>query len=136
MTDAHYIRIFKNYQAIETAIDTFMPTSRRANNNGFCMSLQGINFSRCTTKRDVYDIFRSRYYKVNAHAFIRHNTVEFRQHSGTTDFAKIEAWVKFLAKLVDYSFKHECPTCRTIEEIPFLTDTEKQFFISRRTALN
>ena len=100
MTDAHYIRIFKNYQAIETAIDTFMPTSRRANNNGFCMSLQGINFSRCTTKRDVYDIFRSRYYKVNAHAFIRHNTVEFRQHSGTTDFAKIEAWVKFLAKLV------------------------------------
>ena len=136
MSDQHYIRIFKNYQAIEQAIDTFMAPSRRANNNGFCMSLQGMNFDRCQTKTDVYDLFRSRYYKVNAHAWQRHHTVEFRQHQGTTDFTKIENWVRFLAKLVDYSFKHTCPVCRTIEEIPFLTSTEKQFFISRRNALN
>ena len=41
MTDQHYVRIFKNYQAIETAIDSFMAPSRRANNNGFCMSHYG-----------------------------------------------------------------------------------------------
>ena len=123
-------------KAIEQAIDTFMAPSRRANNNGFCMRLQGMNFDRCQTKTDVYDLFRSRYYKVNAHAWQRHHTVEFRQHQGTTDFTKIENWVRFLAKLVDYSFKHTCPVCRTIEEIPFLTSTEKQFFISRRNALN
>lgn len=136
MTDAHYIRIVRNYQAIEKAIDTFMPTSRRASNNGFCLSLQGFDFSRCTTKRDVYDMMHSRYYKINSHAYYRHQTIEFRQHSGTTDFTKIENWVRFLAKLVDYSFKHTCPVCHTIEEIPFLTDTEKQFFISRRNTLN
>ena len=136
MSDEHYIRIYKNYQAIEKAVDTFMPTSRRASNNGFCLSLQGFDFSRCSTKIDVCDMMHSRYYKINSHAYFRHSTIEFRQHSGTTDFTKIENWVRFLAKLVDYSYKHTCPVCHTIEEIPFLTDAEKQFFISRRNALN
>ena len=137
MTDEHFVRIFKNYQAIETAVDTFMPESRRVNNSRWCHSLNGHDFTRCTTKRDVQSALGyDRYFKVNAEAFSRHHTIEFRQHSGTTDYAKIENWVRFLAKLVEYSYKHDCPVCRTIEEIPFLTDTEKQFFITRRNALN
>ena len=82
MTDAHYIRIIRNYQRLERIIDSFMPLSRRANNNGFCRSLQAFDFSRCMTKRDVYDLMNSRYYKINGHAYIRHQTIEFRQHSG------------------------------------------------------
>ena len=137
MTDQHYIRIFKNYQAIETAIDTFMPESRRGNNSRWCRTLTDHDFTHCTTKRDVQAALGfDRYHRVNAESYSRHQTVEFRQHSGTVDFTKIENWVKFLGKLVEYSYKHECPVCHTIEEIPFLTDTEKQFFISRRTALN
>ena len=76
-----------------------------------------------------------RYFKVNAVAYDRHRTIEFRQHQGTTDYEKISKWVMFLAKLVEYSFKNECPTCTTIEEIPFLNDEEKAYFTARRAAL-
>ena len=32
-------------------------------------------------------------------------------------------------------YKYECTTCTRIEEIPFLTDDEKVFFINRRAVL-
>lgn len=136
MTDAHYIRIIRNYQRLERIIDSFMPLSRRANNNGFCRSLQGFDFSRCTSKRDVYDLMNSRYYKINGHAYFRHQTIEFRQHSGTTDYEKISNWIAFLAALVKYSEKNEITTCATIDEIPFLNADQKAYFNNRRASLN
>lgn len=136
MTDAHYIRIIRNYQKIEAIIDSFMPLSRRANNNGFCRSLQGFDFSRCTTKRDVYDLMNSRYYKINGHAYFRHQTIEFRQHSGTTDYTKISMWIQFLAALVKYSEKNEITSCNSIDEIPFLNAEQKAYFNNRRASLN
>jgi hypothetical protein len=136
MTDAHYIRIIRNYQRLEALIDSFMPLSRRANNNGFCRSLQGFDFSRCTTKRDVYDMMNRRYYKINGHAYFRHQTIEFRQHSGTTDYTKMSMWIQFLEALVKYSEKNEITTCNSIDEIPFLNAEQKAYFNNRRTALN
>lgn len=136
MTDKHYLNIIKNYQRLEALVDSFMPLSRRANNNGFCRSLQGFDFSRCTTKRDVYDMMNSRYYKINGHAYFRHQTIEFRQHSGTTDYTKISMWIQFLAALVKYSEKNEITTCNSIDEIPFLNAEQKAYFNNRRTALN
>ena len=136
MSDEHYCRLVRNYQRIERAIDSFMPNSRRANNNGYCHSLVGINFENCTTKREIAQAMHNdRYFKVNAIAYNRHKTIEFRQHSGTTDYEKISKWVMFLAKLVEYSFKNECSECNTIEEIPFLKESEKEYFINRRAAL-
>lgn len=136
MSDEHYCRIVRNYQRIEKAIDSFMPVSRRADNNGFCRSLAGVDFSTCSTKSDIVSAMHcSRYYKVNAVAYSRHRTIEFRQHSGTVDYEKISHWVKFLAKLVEYSYKNECGQCDTIEEIPFLKESEKEYFINRRAAL-
>ena len=136
MTDAHYIRIIRNYQRLERIIDSFMPLSRRANNNGFCRSLQGFDFSRCTSKRDVYDLMNSRYFKINGHAYFRHQTIEFRQHSGTTDYKKISNWIAFLAALVKYSEKNEITSCNSIDEIPFLSDEQKAYFNNRRASLN
>jgi hypothetical protein len=136
MTDEHYCRLVRNYQAIEKAVDSFMAPSRRANNSHWCHSLQGINFATCATKNDIARAMQyDRYFKVNAVAYNRHRTIEFRQHQGTTDYEKISKWVLFLAKLVEYSYKYECPTCTTIEEIPFLSSEEKQYFIMRREAL-
>ena len=77
----------------------------------------------------------NRYFKVNAVAYSRHRTIEFRQHSGTTDYEKISHWVMFLAKLVEYSFKSECEECSTIEQLPFLKESDKEYFINRRAAL-
>lgn len=136
LSDDHYVRIVRNYQKLESVIDSFMPNSRRGNNSRWCHSLQGVDFSRCTTKRDVYDAMHGdRYYKVNAVAYSRHKTIEFRQHSGTVEYEKISNWVKFLAKLVEYSYKHEIDSCNSIEEIPFLKESEKTYFINRREAL-
>ena len=77
-----------------------------------------------------------RYYKVNAVAYDRHKTIEFRQHSGTIEYEKISNWVMFLARLVEYSYKNEIASCESIEEIPFLKEREKEYFINRRAALN
>ncbi len=138
ITDEHYIRIFSNYQHIERAIDSFMPQSRRDNNNDYCHTLITHNFSGCHTKRDVMrELGFDRYHKVNAEAYAAHKTIEFRQHSGTVSYDKINHWVLFLAKLVEYSFKNEIKeTIFDIESIPFLTDKEKEYFINRRATLN
>lgn len=135
MTDEHFCRLVRNYQNIELAIDSFMPQSRKGNNNEYCMSLRGINIGDVTTKSGMIARLGTRYRKVNAEAYMRHKTIEFRQHSGTTEYEKIAHWVMFLAKLVEYSYKYECPVCFTIEELPFLTASEKQYFTNRRNAL-
>lgn len=135
ISDSHFVQIFKNYQKLESVIDSFMPQSRRGNNNYYCKTIQGLNYDSCNTKADVIRVNGTRYRKVNAESYLSHKTVEFRQHSGTTDYDKIANWINFLRKLIQYSFENEIQECNSIEEIPFLTDSEKQYFIDRREAL-
>lgn len=135
MSDEHFVNIFKNYQALEATIDSFMPSSRRGRANEYCQTLANLDYSGCCTKDDVARINISRYRKVNAHAYMSHKTIEFRQHSGTTDYNKILNWINFLRKLIVFSFDKNIDRCDAIEEIPFLTQEEKSYFISRREAL-
>lgn len=136
ISDSHFVQIFKNYQRLESTIDSFMPQSRRGNNNGYCKSIQGLNYDACNTKSDIIRVNGTRYRKVNAESYLSHKTVEFRQHSGTTDYDKIANWINFLRKLIQYSFENEIQECISIEQVPFLTESEKQYFINRREALN
>lgn len=137
LSDEAYVNVFKNYQKLESVIDTFMARSRRENNSQWCRSLQGKDFSSCTSKNDVYDVMSgNRYYKVNACSYSRHRTIEFRQHQGSTDFEKISNWVNFCAKLVAWSKKHVLQAeVTSIDEIPFLTTKEKSFFKQRAEIL-
>ena len=137
ISDEAYINVFKNYQMLEKIIDTFMANSRRANNSQWCRTLQGIGFDNCATKHDVLSIMNgNRYYKVNACSYSRHNTIEFRQHQGSTDFEKISNWVNFCAKLVAWSQKNVLSSeVTSIDEIPFFNAKEKSFFKSRAEAL-
>lgn len=103
--------LYKNYIEFETAIDAFMPTSRRANNNTYCKSLTiGHNktetfnkIDRCSMIQSLANLYDSRYFKINAQSYSRHNTVEFRQHSGTIEFSKMKNWILFLDGLVKFS---------------------------------
>lgn len=99
LTIAQWVRIIRNYAALESVIDSFMPMSRRGNNNFYCRSITG-NAIRCFNATSMYDIYEAfdhdRYHKVNVMAFRGHKTIEFRHHSGTTDFTKIENWINFL----------------------------------------
>lgn len=137
LSDEAYVNVFKNYQKLERVIDTFMARSRRANNSRWCRTLQGKNFSWCTTKSDIYDAMNGdRYFKVNACSYARHKTIEFRQHQGSTDFEKISNWVSFCSKLVAWSKKNVLNSeVNSIDEIPFLTKKEKSFFNSRAEVL-
>jgi hypothetical protein len=101
--------LINNYADLEPSIDAVMPPSRRGRNNVFCkpVAQPGLRerLARC---RDLRAIERAttngnRYHKVNLSSFWRHKTVEFRHHSGTTDFEKISNWVRLLSRLVEFS---------------------------------
>lgn len=135
LTGRHYCNVFANYAYLEAVIDSFMAPSRRGNNNCYSATLQDHIGSLCMadTAGDVQSALHyDRYHKVNAEAFGRHKTIEFRQHAGTTNYEKIINWVMFCGKLVIWSKSHRLTeTVESIDEIPFLTADEKAFFKAR-----
>lgn len=135
LTDEEYCNVFVNYMHLETAIESFLAPSRRGANARWCASLRnhedGVLSAR--TRIDMRRALGSRYHRVNADAYAAHKTIEFRQHQGTTNFTKIEHWVKFLGKLVEFSKDNRLTeNIDRIEDIPFLSDAEKNYFCSRR----
>lgn len=105
--------LYKNYINVESEMDSIMPVSRRANNNTYCNSLTYKNNTQAATFEAIDRaetvaqlsslVAGTRYVKVNAESFMRHGTVEFRQHSGTIEFEKISNWVKICGNLIDKS---------------------------------
>ena len=106
-TDIYWI--VKRYKDNETAIDGIMPTSRRGDAR-WCRSIKSSWKSNLlkelnTIEANARQQFR-RECKVNvAYAYARHKTIEFRQHSGTTDYNKIANWIEFLQYFVEQSVK-------------------------------
>lgn len=137
MTDLWYANVFKNYQKLEAVIDTFMAPSRRGDENCYCHTLEDHDFEECDSVRGVQcELGYDRYHKVNAEAYDRHKTIEFRQHQGTTNYEKINNWVRFCAKLVGWSKNHVLyEAVASIDEIPFLNKSEKRYYNRRATEL-
>lgn len=117
------------YKRLEKVIDNFMPRSRR--NNRFCKRLTEITettIKNATSINELRSAFsHNRYHKINLEAYARHNTVEFRQHGGTTNFTKMSAWIHFLAKMITFAQEGAVQQGTTLQNIPFLTDTEKLY---------
>lgn len=132
LTVEEMVNIYKNYQKLEGLIDSFMAPSRRGDCR-WAKSLQRICFDRVSSVDSLQArMSHDRYYKVNAMAYSRHKTVEFRQHQGTTDYKKIAKWVSFCCKLVEWSKRHVLESeVTSIADVPFLNDEEKAFFASR-----
>lgn len=135
LTEKQYSNVFVNYMYLEAVIDTFMAVSRRASNAYYADTLQDHKdrLEQAVTIRDVQNVMNNcRYHKVNPMSYNRHKTIEFRQHSGTTNFEKIINWVNFCGKLVIWSKKNRLTAPVTsIDEIPFLSNEEKTFFKAR-----
>lgn len=101
--------IFAIYIKLETTIDTLVPNSRRANNNRFCGSLfagttqQNIlnKLKEVNSLDDIKNIWHTRYVKVNFQSYVKYGTIEFRQHSGSTEFDKIYNWILLTQQIVD-----------------------------------
>lgn len=132
-------RIYINYARLEKVIDKMMPTSRRGNTNQYCKGFTSItNYESRINTASTLDgiaggVFNgSRYWKVNPQSYSRHNTVEFRQHSGTTDFIKLATWIRFLSNLVDYS-ETNLVTERTLDGLRAFNSIETVEYLKYRT---
>lgn len=93
----------------EKNFDSLVPASRLTNR--YCQSnARIVRHSRLTTAETVAQIGEAmnggnssqhynhyRYYKLNFQSFVRHGTVEFRQHAGTVESSKACAWVRLIA---------------------------------------
>lgn len=129
--------IILTYKNIESLIDCFMPESRR--NNTYCKRLSSIDaqeINRATTISSIQEAFGDRYYKVNVKSYSRHRTIEFRQHGGTTDFDKMENWIRFLNGLITFAGVQTIPAGINLNDLPFLNNMQKCFLRLRTKKLS
>ena len=128
-----------NYKRLEPVIDSFMPRSRR-DNNRYCKSLRSISetdIMNATTLGELQEVFsNNRYYKLNLQAYPAHQTVEFRQHSGTINFMKIEKWIRFVSGMIIHAQTTGLPRNISLERLPFLSEKEKLFYKLRTKKLS
>jgi len=104
------LKSFKNvygmYSRYEDTIDSMLSPSRRGSNNNMCKS-PSTNLERlkaATSVDEIIDrIYGDRYVKLNCQSFRRHGTIEFRQHQGTTNFDKLQAWIVITQMMVERS---------------------------------
>ncbi len=107
--------VVKRYQANEQEIDQWFPRSRRGSANNYCRALDSVVDRRAMehmelrgeglAARYAAGVVGTRFAKVNTHATMRHGTIEFRQHAGSTDYEKVSNWVLFLQHFVEQSRK-------------------------------
>lgn len=125
------------YKRLEGVIDNFMPHSRR--NNRYCKALTSITENSIKHARNIGELraafSHNRYHKVNLEAYTRHRTVEFRQHGGSTNFTKMSAWIHFLAKMITFAKQGQVNAGTTLQNIPFLTESEKLYLKIRTKKL-
>jgi biotin operon repressor len=118
LTKKDMINIIRRYGKFEEEIDSWMPVSRRADNNHqYCASLKNAcsnleYFWSNSTNRSGYTP-EERYSKVNLHAYVRHGTVEFRQHSGTVEARKMIPWILWCINFVESSKMVTTPALRS-----------------------
>jgi len=91
----------KRYAHFEGTIDSFMPLSRRNNNNRYCQSVVNAYDPSQTVIEHI--LGTSRYHKINFMSYVKYRTIEFRHHSGTTNAEKIINWVKFCVSFYERS---------------------------------
>ena len=103
MTAPELQTVFSRYADFEEQINSIMPRSRRGESR-WCRSIvsQKTRIENCEGKYELASAM-GRYFKVNMTNVATRGAVEFRQHSGTTDFRKISNWIIFLQQFVERS---------------------------------
>ena len=112
----HLISLFNLYFNYEPAINKMMPKSRR--NQQYCKELDISMLKRIQKANTIVtlaDTVGTRYYKLNVQSYIKYGTIEFRQHSGTVEFEKIEAWIISTHTMLNYCKHHKVALDRTVQ---------------------
>lgn len=155
------VKVCQNFIKYEGILDTFMPQSRR---NGSPESDLYFKSNRASVAqyagsignkqlheelaacRDIESLAQvmnasGRYYKLNLQNLVSAGryqpTLEFRQHSATTNFAKVGAWVRFCSRFCSNSAKLAPPKpFRQSRSLDFQFDALFQYVIKDRALRN
>lgn len=103
--------IVTRYAKFESTIDSFMPVSRRDNNNSRYISsiIPVVGYVSSSPNwlsnsvETVCSTMSNRYQKVNLASYSRTRTIEFRHHSGSVNGNKVTNWVQFVLAFVEAS---------------------------------
>ncbi|ACV64606.1 putative cytoplasmic protein [Desulfofarcimen acetoxidans DSM 771] len=96
--------IYYIYYKFENYFDSVVPASRRGSHNIYCKGINKEIIESVEKARTINDLRHSlpdRYLKLNFQSYFRHETIEFRQHSGTVDADKATNWVMFTQSIVE-----------------------------------
>lgn len=100
-------RLFRGWFNSQGAINGLVAASRRNGANSYCTNLTERDVAACESIRsmDRRDARFSvtRYRTLNVQSYTRYGTVEIRQHQGTINAAKINAWVKFGQAMIEWA---------------------------------
>lgn len=124
LTPEHIANVYNRYRRFELGIDELMPNSRRRSNNNYCRSITDLPAltARDTIQETIGPNTSGRYFKVNLSSFIKYGTIEFRQHSGTVNAAKVIRWVQFLHQFIEASHPLEMPASGMRTEVRTITE--------------
>lgn len=102
------LQLCSSYHDLANILNPYVPSmsSRRY----FKLNLQNL-----TSNRQVYIsyTFYSTYWHLHLIVFCifyRQTTIEFRQHSSTSNYEKVDAWVRFIVRFCENSVSSEMPT--------------------------
>lgn len=108
LTVENFKTLYRLYDKHSEHIDGIMPLSRRRAYQSdfgtrYCRpisesQLEGL--ANATSVSDIRNVMHSRYCVINFNSYVKYGTIEFRQHSGSTDFAKLYNWIKITQQMV------------------------------------
>lgn len=95
------------YAHFEPMLDRLVAATRRGGRSAYARSMRDFiqEYDHLMTKNlspaQFAQQIQSRYFKLNLSAVAKYGTVEFRQHQGSIDAVKINAWVQFVVNFVE-----------------------------------
>jgi hypothetical protein len=95
--------LFKRFVKFENALDSVQPESRRGDNNRYCKSIVKTfaQIDQCNTVNGLAMLYdNNRYFKLNLQSFFRQGSVEFRNHAGTVEAAKVINYIRLTSAMV------------------------------------
>lgn len=137
----------------EHNFDELVPPGR--NVNRYCRSNQGVSLRQheqletatsvsmlgvCMNGGNSTQHYNNyRYHKLNFQSFVRHGTIEFRQHGGTVESEKAVAWVRLIAGFCAHAASQPQQTRTRVEFDAFLSgaigdDAELNTYLRARRA--
>ena len=103
----NFLNLYYNYHGV---INYLVPPSRRRNE--YCKRLRQdilvtIYKENVRSIREIADVMGTRYMTVNLQCYVKYGTIEIRQHGGTVEFEKMEAWIILMYQLLDVAKQEE-----------------------------